>query len=36
MFVRYNELINKGGGAVGFEEKADPAKLKLGDNVVLK
>jgi hypothetical protein len=36
MFVGYNELVNKGGGAAGFGEKADPAKLKLSDNVVLK
>jgi hypothetical protein len=36
MFVGYNELVNKGGGAAGFGEKADPAKLKLTDNVVLK
>ena len=32
----YRELINKGGGPAGFGEKADPAKLKLSDNVVLK
>ncbi len=36
MFIGYNELVNKGGGAAGFGEKADPAKLKLSDNVVLK
>jgi len=36
MFIGYNELVNKGGGAAGFGEKADPAKLKFSDNVVLK
>ncbi len=36
MFVGYNELVNKGGGAAGFGEKADPAFLKLSNNVVLK
>jgi len=32
----YNELLNKGGGPAGFGEKADPAKLKLGKDVILK
>ena len=32
----YNELVNKGGGPAGFGEKADPGKLKLGKDVVIK
>jgi len=36
IFVGYNELVNKGGGAAGFGEKADPTKLKLGKDVILK
>lgn len=32
----YTELVNKGGGPAGFGEKADPAKLKLGKDVILK
>jgi hypothetical protein len=36
MFVGYNELVNKGGGAAGFGEKADPAYLKLSNTVILK
>jgi hypothetical protein len=32
----YNELVNKGGGPAGLGEKADPAKLKLGKDVILK
>jgi hypothetical protein len=34
--VGYNELVNKGGGPAGFGEKADPGKLKLGKDVVVK
>jgi hypothetical protein len=36
MFIGFNELVNKGGGAAGFGEKGNPAKLKLADNVVVK
>ncbi|HAQ21807.1 MAG TPA: hypothetical protein DCR40_21640 [Prolixibacteraceae bacterium] len=32
----YSELVNKGGGPAGFGEKADPTKLKLGKDVILK
>jgi hypothetical protein len=32
----YNELVNKGGGPAGFGEKADPAKLKFGKDVIIK
>ncbi|MDD2304720.1 MAG: hypothetical protein PHP53_08490 [Prolixibacteraceae bacterium] len=32
----YTELVDKGGGPAGFGEKADPAKLKLGKDVILK
>jgi hypothetical protein len=28
MFIGFNELVNKGGGAAGFGEKGNPAKLK--------
>ena len=33
MVIGYNELLNKGGGAKGFGEKADPKKLKFGKDV---
>jgi len=36
VIVGYNSLANKGGGAQGFGEKADPAKLKMQRNVTLK
>lgn len=36
MITGYNELVNKGGGPAGLGEKADPAKLKLGKDVILK
>jgi len=36
MISGYNELVNKGGGPAGFGEKADPSKLKLGKDVILK
>jgi len=36
MFIGYKELVNKGGGAAGFGEKGNPAKLKLGKDVILK
>jgi len=32
----YNELVNKGGGPAGFGEKADPGKLNLGKDVIVK
>jgi hypothetical protein len=35
-FSLSNSLINKGGGPAGFGEKADPSKLKLGKDVILK
>jgi len=36
IIVGYNTLVNKGGGAHGFGEKADPAKIKINKNVILK
>jgi hypothetical protein len=36
MFIGYNELVNKGGGAAGFGEKANPEKLKFGKEVTVK
>ena len=36
MVIGYNELVNKGGGPKGFGDKADPKKLKLGDDVIIK
>jgi hypothetical protein len=36
LILGYNELVNKGGGPAGFGEKADPGKLKLGKDVVIK
>lgn len=36
MIVGYKTLVNKGGGAHGFGENADPEKLKLGKDVVLE
>jgi hypothetical protein len=36
LIIGYSELVNKGGGPAGFGEKADPNKLKLGKDVILK
>ena len=36
IIVGYNSLVNKGGGAHGFGEKADPAKIKINKDVILK
>ena len=34
--IGYNELVNKGGGPKDFGVKADPKKLKLGEDVIIK
>lgn len=36
VIVGYNALVNKGGGPQGFGEKADPAKIKINKDVILK
>lgn len=36
IIVGYNTIVNKGGGAHGFGEFADPAKIRIGKNVILK
>lgn len=36
IIVGYNSLVNKGGGAQGFGVKADPAKIKINKDVILK
>jgi len=36
IIIGYKELVNKGGGAAGFGEKANPDKLKFGKNVTVK
>lgn len=36
MIVGYKSLVNKGGGAHGFGENADPNKLIIGNDVVLE
>lgn len=36
IIVGYNTLVNKGGGAHGFGEKADQSKIKINKNVILK
>jgi hypothetical protein len=36
LIIGYNEMVNKGGGPAGFGEKADPNKLKLGKDVIIK
>lgn len=36
LLLGYNELVNKGGGPHSFGLKADPKKLKLGENVIIK
>lgn len=36
VLVGYNELVNKGGGPADFGTKADPEKLKFGEDVILR
>lgn len=36
VIVGYNSYVNKGGGPQGFGENANPAKLKVGKDVILK
>lgn len=36
MIIGYNELVKKGGGAKDFGEKADPSKVKFGNDVIIK
>lgn len=36
MVIGYNQLVNKGGGATGFGVPADPKKLRLGKDVIIK
>jgi hypothetical protein len=36
VIVGYNSYVNKGGGPQGFGENANPEKLKVGKNVILK
>lgn len=36
MVLGYSELVNKGGGPHNFGVKADPKKLILGENVIIK
>jgi hypothetical protein len=36
LIAGYNELVNQGGGPAGFGGKADPDKLKMGENVIVK
>ena len=36
IIVGYQSIANKGGGAQGFGEKANPAKLKINRNVIIK
>ena len=36
IIVGFNSLVNKGGGAQGFGEKANPAKIKISKDVILK
>ncbi|MES2649997.1 MAG: right-handed parallel beta-helix repeat-containing protein [Bacteroidota bacterium] len=36
IIVGYNSLVNKGGGAHGFGEKANPGKIKIYKDVILK
>jgi hypothetical protein len=36
MIVGYHSLANKGGGPQGFGEKANPAKIKIGKDVILE
>jgi len=36
MLIGYNELVNKGGGPADFGVKADPGKLKFGEDVIIK
>jgi hypothetical protein len=36
MVIGYNDFVNKGGGPAGFGTPADPKKLKLGTDVIVK
>jgi hypothetical protein len=36
IIIGFNELVNKGGGAEGFGVKANPEKIKLGKDVIVK
>ena len=36
LLIGYNELVNKGGGPPDFGVKADPKKLKFGEDVIIK
>jgi hypothetical protein len=36
IIIGFNELVNKGGGAEGFGVKANPEKIKLGKDVIIK
>jgi hypothetical protein len=36
IIVGYKSLVNKGGGAHGFGEKANPVKIKINNDVILK
>lgn len=36
IIVGYNSLVNKGGGPQGFGEKANPAKINISKDVILK
>jgi hypothetical protein len=36
VIVGYNEFVNKGGGPQDFGERADPRKLVLAKDVILK
>ncbi|MFH5883962.1 hypothetical protein ACG2F4_06590 [Halalkalibaculum sp. DA3122] len=36
LVLGYNQFVNKGGGASGFGEPADPERLKLSDDVVVE
>ena len=36
MIVGYNSFVNKGGGAFGYGEAADPDKVKYGEDVIIK
>lgn len=36
IIIGYNSLVNKGGGAHGFGEKADQSKIKINKDVILR
>lgn len=36
IIVGYNSLVNKGGGAQDFGEKANPSRIKINSNVILR